>query len=132
MAGNIFTDHKKALMFGGAILLGVVVLVGEEDDEGALTKVAAVSQNDGSFRAQPEAGYGIREMVEDDGEDDSRGGADYGGDDDSDFDFDDEPMDDAEGFDASPSDETTSSADFGETSASSTRVQPSAPEGLEL
>lgn len=46
MRTGLFDNQKNALIFGGCILLGAIVLVGEEDDEGV-----AISTSAGSYEA---------------------------------------------------------------------------------
>ncbi len=47
MSKGLFQNPKKALLFAGATLLSVAMLVGSEDDEGALVQAAATLKEPG-------------------------------------------------------------------------------------
>lgn len=95
MRNALFENSRNAVIFGGCILLGAVVLIGEEDDEGALVAAAnesAVGQSGPRFASGSDAG--IREYVSDKEAQNSARGPGWSSDGDL--------MDAAAGFDAAP------------------------------
>ena len=53
MSKGLFQNPKKALLFAGATLFSVAMLIGSEDDEGALVQAAAtLEQQEGRIDGQ--------------------------------------------------------------------------------
>lgn len=116
----LFDNPKNALIFGGAILLGAVVLIGEEDDEGAL--VAAASSGDYDSTAQfSRADAGYRERVYSGSKEESDTGSGWASEGDL--------VDDASGDDASPTDSTPAAGNADAGTPASQREQPPGIDG---
>ena len=120
MRTTLFENPKNALIFGGGILLAAVVLIGEENDEGAL--VAAAASNHAptpAFASGSKAG--IREYVPAGSEEEADSGSGWENDGDL--------VDDADGMDTSPTDNTPSSGDSEPSTRASLREQPPGIDG---
>jgi len=71
MSKSIFQSPKKALMMVGATMLGVVILVGSEDQEGALAQAAASVESNAAqsparqqFNANPQPIRRVQQAAE--------------------------------------------------------------------
>ena len=120
MRTTLFENPKNALVFGGVILLGAVVLIGEENDEGALVTAAASNHTPTPAFASGTS-TGIREYVPAGSEEASDTGSGWASEGDL--------VDDADGIDASPTDSTPSTGDTDPSTAASHRKQPPGIDG---
>jgi len=96
MAKGLFESPKKALLFVGMTLFSVAMLVGSEDDQGALVQAASsLSEPEpGTFDAPPQGQFGSRIDNDRDPYRDDAG--------DADFFADEELIDSAAGLDPTP------------------------------
>lgn len=96
MAKGLFESPKKALLFVGMTLFSVAMLVGSEDDQGALVQAASsLSEPEpGAFDAPPQGQFGSRIDNDRDPYRDDAG--------DADFFADEELIDSAAGLDPTP------------------------------
>ena len=120
MRTTLFENPKNALIFGGVILLGAVVLIGEENDEGALVTATAANHAPTPAFATG-ADTGIREYTPSGSEEESDSGSGWASDGDL--------VDDADGVDASPTDSTPTTGDTNPSTAASHREQPPGIDG---
>lgn len=116
----LFENPKNALIFGGVILLGAVVLIGEENDEGALVAATAANHTPTPAFASGSAS-GIREYAPAGSEKESDTGSGWANEGDL--------VDDASGTDASPTDSTPSAGSTDPSTAASLRKQPPGIDG---